>query len=217
MAGGAAVKSLLTFDEAWPILQEEAINKIIDNLEGVRSHQFTSEEYMRFYTIVYNVCYPNPVGPEVEKLYDQYQKTFEDYIFSKVLPSLRGKKNEELLYTGKKNLPSLVGTSHLTFYNLVYGEINDEVRDAIISLINREREGEQIDQAIVREALDIYVEIGDGSWKYYITNKSYEDYMLKVEECLNQEKTRVSNYLKFRNRDKVLKVCLLLFPLYQIL
>lgn len=33
---------------------------------------------------VYNVCYPNPMGPEAEKLYDHYRKTFEDYISSKV-------------------------------------------------------------------------------------------------------------------------------------
>lgn len=69
--------------------------------------------------------------------------------------------------------------------------------------INREREGEQIDQALVKNILDIYVEIGGDSMKYYekdfeesmlkdyavfyskkssdwIASKSYEDYMLKV-------------------------------------
>lgn len=50
MDGGAVT---MTFDEAWPILQEEAINKLIDNLqlEGLLNHQiFTSQDYMRLYT-----------------------------------------------------------------------------------------------------------------------------------------------------------------------
>ncbi|KAL0460819.1 UNVERIFIED_CONTAM: Cullin-1 [Sesamum latifolium] len=253
MAAGAVRP--LTFEEAWPFLQEEAINRIIDGLDGVEKRQFTSEEYMRIYTTVYNVCQPNPFGPEVQKLYDQYKKTFEDYISSKVLPALRGKQNEQLLqellrrwknhktmtywmsrffhyldryYTVRRNLPSVVETANLAFYHLVYGEMNDQVRDAVLSLINREREGEEIDKGIVREAINIYVGIGEGSRKYYvdfeeammkattafysrkaldwITNHTYQDYMLKVEECLNQEKGRVSDYLKFRSKYNVVEI-----------
>ncbi|KAK4408409.1 Cullin-1 [Sesamum angolense] len=232
MAAGAVRP--LTFEEAWPFLQEEAINRIIDGLDGVEKRQFTSEE------TVYNVCEPNPSGPEVQKLYDHYKKTFEDYISSKVLPSLQGKQNELLLlellrrwkihktmtywmsrffhyldryYTVRKKLPSVVQTANLAFYHM----------------IDREREGEEINKGIVREAIDIYVEIGDGSRKYYvqdfegammtattafysrkaldwITNQTYQDYMLKVEECLNQEKGRVSDYLKFRSKYNVLEI-----------
>ncbi|CAL5337846.1 unnamed protein product [Camellia sinensis] len=38
-----------------------------------------------------------PIGPQSQKLYDEYKKIFEDYILSKVLPSLREKKDENLL------------------------------------------------------------------------------------------------------------------------
>lgn len=114
----------------------------------------------------------------------------------------------------------------------VYGEMNDRVRDAVISLvsllislkdlkliseffisffdllvimiqIDKEREGEQIDQALVKNVLNIYVEMDEDSMKYYakdfeesmlndttifyskkasdwIASKSYADYMLKV-------------------------------------
>ncbi|XP_022842398.1 cullin-1-like isoform X2 [Olea europaea var. sylvestris] len=189
----ASTKCDLSFEQAWPFLHE-AINKVIGNLEGVHKREFTSEEYMQVYTTVYNVCYPNPMGPEAEKLYDHYRKTFEDYISSKVLPSLRGKNDENLLrellrrwnnhktmvkwlsrffhylqryFISKKKLPSLEGTGHSAFYNLVYSEINNEVRDAILSLIDKERKGEQIDQAMVKSVLDIYLEIGENSMKYY--------------------------------------------------
>ncbi|KAL7252031.1 hypothetical protein ACSBR1_013808 [Camellia fascicularis] len=93
----------------------------------------------------------------------------------------------------------------------VYGEMNDQVRDVVISMIDQERDREEIDQALVKNVLDIYTEIGEGSMKYYqkdfeeamlvdtaafysqkasiwTTSESYKDYMLKVEGCLKKER-----------------------------
>lgn len=84
----------------------------------------------------------------------------------------------------------------------VYQELNAKVRDAIISLvynlkpvyfvhyflsfamnnqifsyqINQEREGEQIDRALLKNVLDIFVEIGMGLMNYY--EKDFEEGML---------------------------------------
>lgn len=255
MATGETTHKLLKFEEGWPMMQE-GIKKLEELVEGVRSDQFTSEEYMRYYTIVYEICKPCPGGPECQKLYDEYKKIFEDYIPAKVLPFLREKKDENLLeelvtrwnkykvltrwlvrffhYLNRyfiriRKLATLNTTSLLTFYEMVYGELNNQVRDIVISMIGREREGEQINQALVKNVLDIYVEIGEGSTKYYATDfeeamlndatsfyskkasiwivsLSYKDYMLKVEECINQEKDRVSSYLQSRSRHKLLEV-----------
>ncbi|XP_015071797.1 cullin-1-like isoform X1 [Solanum pennellii] len=250
------LKPTLSFEQGWPILQEEAINKVILLVEGHTSNQFTSEEYMHLYTTVYNMCDNNPAGPEAQKLYQKYKKTIVDYVSTKVVPSIQGKKDDVLLHelvkrwnnhkiitrwlfrffhyldrhlVPRRNLPSLQETSHLTFYELVYGEMNDGVRDVVISLINREREGEQIDQALVKNIFDIYVDIGGDTMKYYekdfeefmlkdsavfyskkasdwIASKSYEEYMLKAEECLNDEERRVQSYLKDGSKHKLLEV-----------
>lgn len=204
---------------------QEGIKKLEELVEGVRSDQFTSEEYMRYYTIVYEICKPCPGGPECQKLYDEYKKIFEDYIPAKVLPFLREKKDENLL----EELVTRWNKYKVLTRWLVYGELNNQVRDIVISMIGREREGEQINQALVKNVLDIYVEIGEGSTKYYATDfeeamlndatsfyskkasiwivsLSYKDYMLKVEECINQEKDRVSSYLQSRSRHKLLEV-----------
>ncbi|KAL2240044.1 UNVERIFIED_CONTAM: Cullin-1 [Sesamum indicum] len=124
MAAGAVRP--LTFEEAWPFLQEEAINRIIDGLDGVETRQFTSEEYMLlpvghlvvggicdaiFGRTVYNVCEPNPIGPEVQKLYDYYKKTFEDYISSKVEECLnqeKGRVSDYLKFRSKYNVVEIV-------------------------------------------------------------------------------------------------------------
>ncbi|XP_049347673.1 cullin-1-like isoform X2 [Solanum verrucosum] len=235
------LKPTLSFEQGWPILQDEAINKVILLVEeGHTSNQFTSEEYMHLYTTVYSMCDNNPAGPEAQKLYQQYKKTMEGYVSSKVVPSIQGKKDDVLLHelvkrwnnhkiitrwlfrffhyldrylVPRRSLPSLQETGHLTFYEL----------------INREREGEQIDQALVKNILDIYVEIGGDTMKYYekdfeesmlkdtavfyskkasdwIASKSYEEYMLKVEECLKDEERRVQSYLKDISKHKLLEV-----------
>ncbi|KAF5950932.1 hypothetical protein HYC85_012925 [Camellia sinensis] len=132
-------------------------------------------------------------------------------------------------FTANRRLPKLLETSFMTFYELVYGEMNDQVRDAVISMIDQEREGDQIDHALVKNVLDIYTEMGEGSMKYYqkdfeeamlvdtgafysqkasiwITSESYKDYMLKVEGCLKQETERVSCYLQHTSQQKLLEV-----------
>ncbi|KAE9445685.1 hypothetical protein C3L33_22411, partial [Rhododendron williamsianum] len=178
------------------------------------------------------------------------------YSHCQVLPFLREKKDENLLqelvtrwnmhkvltrwlvrffhyldryFIGIRKLPTLNATSLLTFYKLVYVEMNDQVREVLISMIDREREGEQIDQALVKNVLDIYVEIAEGSMTYYakdfeeamlkdtasfyskkasiwIASLSYGDYMRKVEECIKKEEDRVSCYFQSRSRHKLLEV-----------
>ncbi|KAH0725712.1 hypothetical protein KY284_001577 [Solanum tuberosum] len=101
-------------------------------------------------------------------------------------------------------------------------------RDAVISLIDQEREGEQIDRALLKNVLDIFVEIGMGSMDKYendfedamlkdtaayysckasnwILEDSYPDYMLKAEKCLKREKDRVSHYLHSSSVTKLLE------------
>ncbi|CAL5372768.1 unnamed protein product [Camellia sinensis] len=199
---GEASSKTIPFEEGWPVLQD-AINKLIDSLEGVCPHTFTPEEKLN--RIVYNMC-GKPIGPQSQKLYDEYKKSFEDYISSKSTTIFKEKKDENLVQELVKRWNNHK-TSFMTFYELVYGEMNDQVRDVVISMVDQEREGEEIDQALVKNVLDIYTEMGEGSMKYYqkdfdeamladtaaiyspkasiwITSESYKDYMLKVEGCL---------------------------------
>ncbi|KAK1295301.1 Cullin-1 [Acorus calamus] len=173
----------------------------------------------------------------------------------KVLPSLREKHDEFMLrelvkrwvnhkvmvrwlsrffhyldryFIARRSLPALNEVGLTCFRDLVYQEINGKVRDAVISLIDQEREGEQIDRALLKNVLDIFVEIGLGSMEYYeddfeaamlndtaayysrkasnwILEDSCPDYMLKAEECLKREKDRISHYLHVSSEQKLLE------------
>ncbi|WJX96136.1 hypothetical protein P8452_77379 [Trifolium repens] len=61
----------------------------------------------------------------------------------------------------RKGLPSLEEIGFLSFYHLVYNEMDRQVMDAILSMIDRKRVGEPIDETLVNKALTFYLEIGE--------------------------------------------------------
>eukprot|EP00262_Sarcandra_glabra_P016333 TRINITY_DN5291_c0_g1_i4.p1 TRINITY_DN5291_c0_g1~~TRINITY_DN5291_c0_g1_i4.p1 ORF type:complete len:771 (+),score=152.72 TRINITY_DN5291_c0_g1_i4:157-2469(+) len=247
-------RKTIDLDQGWEYM-EKGIKKLKNILEGLPEPQFSSEEYMMLYTTIYNMCTQKPPHDYSQQLYDKYREAFEEYITSMVLPSLREKHDEFMLrelvkrwanhkvkvrwlsrffhyldryFIARRSLPALNEVGLTCFRDLVYQEINGKVRDAVISLIDQEREGEQIDRALLKNVLDIFVEIGMGNMECYendfeaamlkdsaayysrkasnwILEDSCPDYMLKAEECLKREKDRVSHYLHSSSEQKLLK------------
>ncbi|CAN4091490.1 unnamed protein product [Withania somnifera] len=201
------------------------------------------------------MCTQKPPNDYSQQLYEKYKEAFEEYINSNVLPALREKHNEFMLrefvkrwvnhklmvrwlsrffhyldryFIARRSLPALNEVGLMCFRDLVYQELNSKARDAVIVLIDQEREGEQIDRALLKNVLDIFVGIGMGEMEYYendfedamlkdtaayysrkasswIVEDSCPDYMLKAEECLKKEKDRVSHYLHVTTETKLLE------------
>lgn len=184
---------------------EETIFQIIDNIfEAVHLDQLSYEDYRPFSKLIQEMCMSNSPAQLPGKLYEHYKEICEGYVFSEVLPSLRGKKGEILLkelvqqwsnykvvreklsriffpldkyFYGQDTYLTLLRRSNLVFYQEVYGEMNDQVRDAAIFEINQDRNGKKIDKEVVRNALAIYVEIAEHSMTYY--EKDFEEAMLE--------------------------------------
>ncbi|XP_008802121.1 cullin-1-like [Phoenix dactylifera] len=247
-------RKTIDLEQGWDFMQK-GITKLKNILEGIPETQFSSEDYMMLYTTIYNMCTQKPPHDYSQQLYDKYRESFEEYINLTVLPSLREKHDEFMLrelvkrwsnhkvmvrwlsrffhyldryFIARRSLPALNEVGLTCFRNLVYSDINAKVRDAVISLIDQEREGEQIDRALLKNVLDIFVEIGLGSMECYendfeaamlkdtaayysrkasnwILEDSCPDYMLKAEECLKREKDRVSHYLHSSSEQKLLE------------
>ncbi|KAH0733608.1 hypothetical protein KY289_004796 [Solanum tuberosum] len=247
-------RSTIDLEHGWDFMQR-GITKLKNILEGLPEPQFSSEDYMMLYTTIYNMCTQKPPHDYSQQLYDKYREAFEEYITTTVLPSLREKHDEFMLrelvkrwsnhkvmvrwlsrffhyldryFIARRSLPGLNEVGLTCFRDQVYQELNGKVRDAVISLIDQEREGEQIDRALLKNVLDIFVEIGMGSMDYYendfeaamlkdtaayysrkasnwILEDSCPDYMLKAEECLKREKDRVSHYLHSSSETKLLE------------
>ncbi|KAI9122857.1 hypothetical protein K1719_005746 [Acacia pycnantha] len=246
-------RTTIDLEEGWDLIQK-GITKLKNNLEGLPEEKLSSADNMMLYTTIYNMCTKKPrLGLHYSRrLYDKFRESLEEYILSTVLPSLREKHDEFMLRELVKRwanhnvmvrglfrffnylerrflpltlLPSLNVVGLTCFRELVYKEINGKVRDAVISLIDQEREGKQIDRVLLKNVLDIFVEIGMDCYEndfeaamlkdtasYYsqkasnwILEHSCHDYMLRVEECLKWEKERVAHYLHSSSEPKLLE------------
>ena len=247
-------RKTIDLDQGWDYMQK-GIMKLKRILEGLPETPFSSEEYMMLYTTIYNMCTQKPPHDYSQQLYDKYKEAFEEYISSTVLPSLREKHDEFMLrelvkrwanhkvmvrwlsrffhyldryFIARRSLPPLNEVGLTCFRDLVYIELKDNAKDAIITLIDKEREGEQIDRSLLKNVLDIYVEIGMGQMENYeqdfeahllqdtgayysrkasnwILEDTCPDYMLKSEECLKKERDRVSHYLHSSSEPKLVE------------
>ncbi|XP_059436145.1 cullin-1-like [Corylus avellana] len=218
------------------------------------------------YRTIYKMCTQKTPHDYSQQLYDKYLEAFEEYITSTVLPSLKEKHDEFMLrelvrrwanhkvmvrwlsrffpnldryFIATRALPTVNEVGLACFHDLVYPEVKANARDSVITLINKEREAEQIDTELLKNVIDIFVEIGMGDKKLYeedfeaqmhqdsvayysrkasswFSNYSCPEYMLKVEECLKSERDRVSHYLLTSTEQKLVeKVQHMLVVVYQ--
>ncbi|XP_016432694.2 cullin-1 [Nicotiana tabacum] len=233
---------------------QKGLNKIKVILEG-EPESFSSDEYVMLYTTIYNMCTQKAPHDYSQQLYDKYKEAVEDYINTIVLPSLKKKHDEFLLkelekrwashklmvkwllkffhyldkfFIKRAEVPALNEVGLTCFRDLVFQEVKGRVTDAVIALIDLEREGEKIDRALLKNVIDLYIEMAKGKMQYYVNDfeedmlrdtachytrkasswiieDSCPEYMLKAEECLQKEKDRASHYLHSSSETKLLE------------
>mmetsp|Transcript_8359 Transcript_8359/g.21552 ORF Transcript_8359/g.21552 Transcript_8359/m.21552 type:complete len:763 (+) Transcript_8359:378-2666(+) len=235
-------REIIELDAGWSQCLQY-IDKLEKFLEKESPSAFSCEEYMSFYTIVYNMCTQKNPYDFSSQLYQRYKETFEKYISSKVAPVLLEKSGEAMLheltqrwenhktmvrllsrifkyldryYVSRFNLDLLHDVGVVCFRDIVYSEIKHNVKGAVLSLIQKEREGENIDRNLLKTILEIFVEIGLSTMSAYQTdfekylleetsayfrNKAIDwiqgdtcpDYLIKAERCLDLEKSRIND------------------------
>ncbi|KAL9229009.1 hypothetical protein vseg_004527 [Gypsophila vaccaria] len=246
-----ASRSVIELEEGWEFM-EKGVTKLKRILEELPEPAFNSEDYILLYTTIYNMCTQKQEHDYSQQLYENYKQVFVDYMHDTVVPALRQKHDEFMLkelvkrwlnhkimirwlsrffhyldryYVSRRSLPTLHEVGLNCFRDLVYKELCGKSVDAILALINVEREGGQIDRALLKNALSIYIELGSNHYiddfeapmlvdteAYYsrkaaswILEDSCPEYMLKSEECLKREKDRVTHYLHADTEEKLLE------------
>ncbi|KAK3025141.1 hypothetical protein RJ639_043923 [Escallonia herrerae] len=208
---------IVELEEGWSFMQK-GITKLKRILEGLPESQFNAEEYMMLYTTIYNMCTQKPPHDYSQQLYEKYKEAFEEYINSTVLPALTEKHDEFMLrelvnrwmnhkimvrwlsrffhyldryFIARRSLPGLNEVGLTCFRESVYQELKVKARDAVVTLIDQEREGEQIDRALLKNVLGIFVEIGMGQMDYY--DNDFENHML--EDSAAYYSRKASNWI----------------------
>ncbi|CAN6551100.1 unnamed protein product [Malus baccata var. baccata] len=223
-------RPVINWGEGWNYIQERITKLIRVITEGLPENHIDAEECMAAYTMIYNMCIQKPPYEYSPNLYEKYRETFEEYLTSMVLPVLRERPDEFLLHEFVKRWEN--------------HKVHARVTAAVIGFIHREREGAQIDRALLKNVMDTLVEIKVEGVKtayevnfeahmlretgvYYshkasswIMEDSYSDYMLKAEECVRRERERVSHYLHPSSENKVVEIvkhCLLVVYATQLI
>ncbi|KAI3902487.1 hypothetical protein MKW92_033952, partial [Papaver armeniacum] len=163
--------------EGWEIIHNEFTKK-------VNIHEGVPESFnMKMYDTVFTLCTQLPPHDHSKQVYKRYKSVYKNYLQSIVLPAIQEKHDDvsmlqELVmrwarykvlvrklsrcfsyldryYISRHSLPTLKGVGFNCFEKIVGEEMKDRVKDAA------NREGVEIDQTLLKNALDIFVELGN--------------------------------------------------------
>lgn len=243
----------------WKQIREKALAQLEEILEqglSMSTKPFPPEVYSPIYTICYNMCTQRVPYNWSTELYERHGKFFEEYLSAKVLPALQDKRDEFLLeelvsrWTRHKvmnkwmqkffmyldryhvkhhSLPNLKSAGLQAFKTLVFDKIKGDIVSAVLKQVNRERDGETVDRALLKQAVSVFEAMGMQSLEVYnsdfeadlladtaefykkksqdwIVTDSTPDYMLKAETALNEEAKRVAAYMINSTEAKLLLV-----------
>lgn len=231
---------------------------------------FSKAEYAELYTTVYNMCTQKTPNNWSEQLYRRYGEAMSEYVQRQVLPALKDKTDialmRELLhrwsnhkiyvkwmerfftyldryYVKLQAVEPLNNRGYSIFLQMVFEECKKDTRTALLRVINLERQGEHIDQDLVKGIIEMFIELGLGNPNVYnnefeeaflpatsdyfvrqasgwLSEDSFPEYLRKAEAALHAEEQRVTNYLHRSTQPKLKHVviqALLASPQSQLL
>jgi len=133
------------------------------------------------------------------------------------------------------NSEDLLSTSeqgYTLFKDNIFQRFHEATRNRVLECIRRERENEEQDRDLLREAIDVFVNIGSklaktdlalyrehfqqhlinetkewykGMSRRWLDSSSCPDYLRKAEECVNNEQGRLSSYIHKSSKDELMK------------
>jgi len=214
---------------------------------------FSKANYAELYTTVYNMCTQRTPNNWSEQLYRRYGEAMSDYVQRQVLPALKEKTDiplmKELLhrwsnhkiyvkwmdrfftyldryYVKLQSVEPLHNRGYSIFQQLVFDEVKKDTRNALLRVINLERQGEHIDQDLVKGVIEMFIDLGLGNPNVYnsefeeaflpaasdyfvrqasgwLMEDSFPEYLRKAEGALNAEEQRVTSYLHRSTQPKL--------------
>ena len=248
---------IITIEQGWfGKIKPKAIDRLILFLEEGKSSKqlFTCTEYADIYTCCYDMCTQRRPYNFAENLYEYHNDTISSYLREYVLPSFYKLQDEFLLrefykrwenhilmnnwmrkffiyldryYIKQNNKTALYESGIMSFKEIIYENVKIKLIRTILSMINKERKGLQIDQFLIKSSVEILILISDDKecyveFEYHLLNDSREvyarqlqewiisysttEYLQKVKKLFQDEKDRVRNYLKAETEYKLLQI-----------
>ncbi|QHO25531.1 Cullin [Arachis hypogaea] len=176
----------------------KGILKLIWILEGSPELPFNSKEYMMLYTNKHDEYMLKELAQRWSnhKVMVRQLSLFFSYLHR--------------CYITKCNLPGFNEVGISCFRDGVYMMVKADAREAVITLINKEREGGQIDRSLLKNIVDIFVEVGLGKLDHY--EQDFEIQML--DDTANYYKSKgtiwieVDSFQEYLSKASVSRICL---------
>jgi len=232
------------------------LHRIIKNARcGGEVEKFSHQEYADLYTTIYNMCIQKLPHCYTPQLYRKYETSINEYLSTVVLPALESNSNEYLVkevvvrwedhkimkkwlhnffcyldrfYVKRHSKTPLKDVCINRFHVMVFEKIKTRLTPAILELIEKDRNREEIDRGMLRDAIQIYVEMGMGETKVYVAEfenhfikttstfygraaatwlavDSCPEYLRKTESRLEEERKRLENYLHSSSEEKLMQ------------
>mmetsp|Transcript_9046 Transcript_9046/g.15294 ORF Transcript_9046/g.15294 Transcript_9046/m.15294 type:complete len:756 (-) Transcript_9046:308-2575(-) len=232
----------------------EPLKTLLD--EGIKGEGLSNAAYAHTYSVCYNLCTQKHPFNFSDDLYKHHGLVIVDYLSKTVVPSLHNKHDAYLLtevcrrwsnhkimnrwmksffmyldryYVQYHSLLKLNDAGLKHFKEIVYDELKKDVTNAVIVQINEEREKIDIDRSLLKNVVDLYVQMGVGSIEVYeadleapflestreyyarkadlwMTGDDTPSYLQKVEKVLADEQDRLINYLNNVTEMKLMNV-----------
>ena len=256
-----AQRNDISLEEGWAAIQAKAVDVLVDQLKNkfdAKAMPFDNKAFMEVYSTCYNMCTQRAPNNFSEQLYTKHGRTMTDYLRDVVFNAIKSETGDKLLtelndrwnghkvmnkwmmkffqyldryYVKHHSQKTLKEVGIMAFKYEVYLKTKEEIVKAMLSAIEKERVGEEVDHSLLKSCVAIFEVMGEGSLEVYINDfqdqlltetenfyraKSAEwrvsddtpTYLLKAENVLKKEEQRVDDYLiGYETKDKLLSVC----------
>jgi cullin 1 len=252
-------QNIITLEAGWERVYTKGVQKLERIVQNGLKESFTNEEYMDLYTTIYQMCIQKTPHCYTPQLYERYEECIRNYLHSVVLPAIQGQRGEFLIqeavrrwadhklmqkwltmffryldrfYIKRHNKLPLADVCVGLFRSIVFDPTKTKLTGAILDMVKKDRDGDQADRSLLREAVQIYVELGMSlhnltSYPYateleapylkatheyfsreaaqWLADSSCPEYLRKVEHRFAEERKRLEDYLHKSSEEKLME------------
>jgi len=178
---------VIPLEAGWDKMKE-GIDKFTQIMEEDFRESFPLALHSELYTTCYAMCTQKAPQNWADDLYKRYGTMYEEQLNKTVLPAIKGQHGESMLqefakrwknhkllvrqmwklfvyldrfYIKRVSALPLKAVGVQKFEQVVFNAVKDDVRSGVLSLIEKEREGDQVDRDLLKSVVNVFVEIGD--------------------------------------------------------
>ena len=250
------MSEVINFEDGWMVVKRSGFDLVISKLESQADVVMSKEELCHLYSTVYRMCTQPLPHNWSGKLYYTAIDQFKDICENNILPRLQQTSSHDLIavlveewdkhlrllktlkvvlgyldrfFVKRLALLSVQGAGIKAFHDFVFEPCKEKITKALLLMVSQDRRHSDADLSLLRDAIKIYIDIGQGSidvyekeWECAFLNdtetfmkKESENwlavstcpqYLYKARAQIKAENTRVDMYLHESTRTKLTKL-----------